>query len=186
MIREKACDAYNEIFEVIEKHKDLCIFDINGLRIESELHLFALRIIEDFGLEIRPNTIRSLSYNRINEYISIGMWGEKYKRTISWSDDNRQPDDELLLEISFPTGAYIFGQDYPKELFSKFFNELKSYNPKYTDTTNKNLYFSMDNAKDVFNDFDSIYKKYREMNKEESIKRKIENLESELEKLKKS
>jgi len=71
----------------------------------------------------------------------VGWWGEKYGRHISWSDDGKQPEDELLLVISFPTGAYIFGDDYPTEFFKEFFQELKTYNPKYTDTTNKTLYF---------------------------------------------
>ena len=116
--------------------------------------------------------------------MSICKFGKKKRRTISWSDDGRQPeDDELLLSISFATGAYIFSDDYPETLFKDFFNELASYAPKYKDTVNKCLYFSMDNAGKIFNDFDAILAKYKSLNKEDFKKRKIEKLKKELETL---
>jgi len=109
--------------------------------------------------------------------------GEKYQRTISWSDNGDQPDDELLLLIKFPTGAYIFGEDYPTDLFHKFFTELVKLKPKYTDIHNSTLYYSMDNAGSVYNEFNLLYKKYHELNKEDYKQRKIQKMKDELEKL---
>ena len=111
--------------------------------------------------------------------------GKKYKRTISWSDSGEQPNDELLLLIKFPTGAYIFGDDYPTDLFHKFFRDLVNFKPKYTDFHNSTLYFSMDNAGSVYSEFKLLYNKYQELNKEDYIRRQIKKMEQELEMLKK-
>lgn len=177
--------GYAEIFRTIRKYKDVCVVDIDDLRRKAKCHLFGIKLKEEYGLNIDPKEIYSLDWIRFGGYKTIAWWGEKYNRAIHWSDDGSQPDNELLLRISFPTGAYIFGDDYPTELFQKFFTELKSYNPKYIDSVNQALYFSMDNAKNVFNNLDSILEKYREMYKKDVRKRKIREMEEELEKLKK-
>lgn len=180
---EKAKKAYSEIFELVEKCGDLCIFDTNELKRKSKCHLLGIELREKYNIDIDPKKIQSPDYNRFGDYMSIGHWGEKYRRTISWSDNGIQPEDELLLSISFPTGAYIFGDDYPTHLFDTFFDELKTYCPKYIDTHNNGLYFSMDKAGNVFNNFKNIMDKYRELNKEDFKQRKIIKLKEELDKL---
>jgi hypothetical protein len=180
---EKTKKAYDEILAVLNKYRDIIVFDIRDLDSRSKQHLFGLELKEKYGLNIDPSDVRSLDWYRKGEYLSIGWWGEKYSRTISWEDNGKQPKDELLLQISFSTGAYIFGDDYPTEFFKKFFLELKGYNPKYCDTVNKSLYFSMNNAAKVFNDFSDILKKYREQNSIDAKKRKIKKIKEELEKL---
>lgn len=172
--------AYSEILKTLKKYKDVCVFDIDDLERKSKFHLFGIELKEKYGLNIEPRHIQSLDWIKFGDYRTIGWFGEKYQRTISWSDDGEQPEDELLLRISFPTGAYIFGEDYPTDIFQKFFLELKSFNPKYTDTTNKSMYFSMDNSKDIFNSFDSILRKYYEINREDFKQRKIEKMKKEL------
>jgi len=180
--------AYKEIFEVINKYKDIIVFDYNELLSRSKQHLFGLELKEKYGLNVEPRDIRSLDWNRFGDYLSIGQFGEKYRRTISWSDDGKQPEDEMMIHLSFYTGAYIFGNyfddDYPTQFFQEFWNELKTYNPKYIDTTNKNLYFSLESGAKLFNEFKGILNKYYELNKENAKKRKIEKLQKELEKLK--
>lgn len=176
--------AYNEIFEVINKYRDIISVEFMALEPKAIYHLFGLELKETFGFDIDPKEIRSLDWNRFGDYRSIGKWGEKYKRTIAWEDNGKQPEDELLLKLSFSTGAYIFGDDYPAELFKEFFQELKSYNPKYCDTVNNNLYFSMDNAGKIFNDFPAILKKYYDKNREDAKIRKIKKMEEDLAKLK--
>ena len=177
--------AYREIFEVLDKHKDIIVFDTEDLRSKSKLHLYGIELKEKHGLNVAPNSVYSLDRQRFGDYRTIGLYGEKYNRTISWSDDGSQPDDELLLLISFPTGPFIFGEDYPEELFKKFFLELKSYGPKHVDTANKSLYFSIDKASKVFNEFNSILKKYDELNRVDYKRRQIAKLEEELKGLKK-
>lgn len=175
--------AYSEIFKTLKKYKDICVFDIDDLERKSKYHLFGIELKEKYGLGIDPKTIQSLDWIRFGVYKTIGWYGDKHKRTISWSDDGTQPEDELLLQISFSTGAYIFGDDYPINLFEKFFDELKSYNPKYLDTSNKCLYFSMDNANIIFNAFNSILQKYNEINEKDAIQRRIKKMKEDLEKL---
>jgi len=181
---EEAKRAYEEIFEVIKKHGDLCVFNVANLKREAECHIFCLELKEKYGLNFKEK-IYSIDYICFGEYMRIGRWGEKYKRTISWSDDGTQPNDEVLLSVSFPTGPYIFGKDYPREFFLKFFSELQKYNPKYKDSTNYTLYYTLDNAKDIFNNFNSILDKYHKINKEDCIRRKIIKLEKELDELQK-
>lgn len=90
-----------------------------------------------------------------------------------------------MLYIRFPTGAYIFGDHYAKELFNDFFDELKTFEPKYTDTMNSSLYFSMDKAGNFYNNFKKILNKYHDKNKEIYKKIRAEELRKELEKLEK-
>jgi hypothetical protein len=96
--------------------------------------------------------------------------------SISWSDDGRQPEKgERLYQLSFSTGAYIFGDHYPKELFNQFFVELKAYKPKYSDTNNKCLYFDKQQAKWVHDAYFSILKRYQSKSKQF---RKIQQLQA--------
>ncbi len=184
---KKEEQAYKEILDVLKKYREICVYDVNEMEFLAKKHLFGIELKEKYGLNVEPREIRSLDWNRFSDYISLGLWGKKYKRTISCSDDGKQPEDELLLQLSFSTGAYIFGScsgnDYPTEFFKEFFQELKTYNPKYTDTTNKNLYFSMANASNIFNEFPAILKKYYELNKTDAKERKVKKLKAELDKL---
>lgn len=177
--------AYQEILSVVNKYKDIIRYNYNNLDSEAKKHLFEIELQQKYGLDIRPNTVSNLNYVRVDDYRSIGWWGEKHNRTISWSDDGKQPTDELLVVFGFSTGAYIFGDDYPTEFFKEFWDELKSYNPTYIDTVNHNIYFSINSAKKVFNDFPEILKKYYEKNKKDIKQRKIEKLKQEIEELNK-
>ena len=180
---EKEKKAYKKILNLMNKHKDLIFFDIDALEFQAKNHLFGVELKEKYGLDINPKDVNRLDWIKFGEYRTIAWFGDKYNRTISWSDDRRQPLDELLLLISFPTGAYIFGNDYPYKLFQTFFDELKSFNPEYIDTNNKSLYFKIENAKDVFNSFNGILGKYWERNKADITKRKIDKMKAELKEL---
>jgi len=179
----KIKEAYSEILKTLKKYKDICVFDIDDLERKSKYHLFGIELKEKYGLDIEPKKVNTLDFLRFEDHKTICWFGKKYNRTVSWSDDGTQPKDELLLQISFSTGAYIFGDDYPTELFQKFFLELKNYNPKYVDSTNKALYYSMDNASKIFNNYKSILNKYHKINKEDWKQRKIKKMKEELAKL---
>lgn len=185
---KKEEQAYSEILAVLKKYKNICAYDVDSMESLAKKHLFGIELKEKYGFNIDPQNIQSLSWNSFGEYMSVGQWGKKHNRTISWSDDDNQPENELLLQISFPTGAYIFrdnlDDDCPTDFFKEFFKELKTYNPKYTDTNNNKLYFSMSNAGKMFNEFPVILKKYYELNKIDSKKREIKKLEEQLGKLK--
>lgn len=182
--------AYEEVLATISKYGNALVFDHKDLEAKSKHHLFGIELKEKYGLEIDPKEVYSLDYQKFGEFKVIGRFGEKYRRTISWSDDGKQPEaeGEMLFSVSFPTGGYIFGgstwnDDYPTEIFQEFFLELKSYNPKYSDTVNHCLYFSLENSAPLFNSFSEIKKKYHEKNIVDAKKRKIEKLKKELETL---
>lgn len=174
--------AYKEILKALNKYKSEIVFDVDSLERQAKQHLFGLELVEKYGFKIDPKNIHSTDWQKLKENVYIGIFdGER--RRISWPDDGRQPKNETLLYISYPTGAFIFGDDYPTEFFQKFFLELKTYKPKYIDSANKSLYFSLDNAGKIYNDYDSIIKRYYEKNKEDLRQRKIKQMKYELSKL---
>lgn len=181
--------AYNEILKAIKKHKDVCVFDIERLETQSKLHLLGLELNEVYGLNINPKEINSFDWIDCGEHLKIGWFGDKYNRTISWSDDDRQPNDERLVLLKFPTGAYIFGdgglfdKDYPTKFFHKFWMELLTFKPDYTDSHNHCLYWKIENAKEIFNSFNDVLKKYYTLNSEDIKQRRIEKMKKELAKL---
>jgi hypothetical protein len=181
---QQATKAYDEIFKLLDKHKDIVIFKAESLREKADLHLWAIELQEVWGLNVDASCLHSKKWSKISQHIGIAYYDGTQKH-IAWEDDLLNPTGVYLLVISFPTGAYIFGEDYPKDLFREFFDELKSYNPKYCDTRNSTLYFSLDNAKDVYNNFDKIIEKYKTIHKESSIEREIKELETRLIELRK-
>lgn len=176
----EAKKAYSDIFRLLKKKKDLVKIDIDQLEREAEVHLFGLELVEKYGFNIDPKSVRTLDWVDLGDYTRIAWYGPKYNRSISWEDFRSQPKDELLLQIRFSTGPYIFGDDYPVELFGKFFLELVALSPKYCDSRNNSLYFSMDNAGETFNKFPEILQKYVNINKRDRKNREIERLKKEL------
>lgn len=174
--------AYKEILKVLNKYKSEIVFDVDRLEREAKNHLFGVELVRKYGFNLDPTIIHSTDWQQLKENVYIGFFDGKHRR-ISCSDDGRQPKNETLLYIGYPTGAYIFGDDYPIEFFQKFFLELKTYNPKYIDSANKSLYFDLDNAGKIYNAYDSIIKRYYEENKEDLRQRKIKQLKEELSKL---
>ena len=181
--------VYKKVLKILKKNKDIICFDIDSLETKAKLHLFGMELKDTHGLNINPLKISRFDWNTFGSHMVIGNWGDKYKRRISRSDDGRQPENELLLKISFPGGPYMFGngdifnKDYPTVFFEKFWSELKTYSPKYIDSMNYGLYFSMENASTIFNNFDNILKKYYELNKDDIKKRRILKMKNELAKL---
>lgn len=183
-MKTKSHKAYEEIFKVLNKHRDAISFNIEDLESKARCHLFGVELKEQYGLNIDPKQVHDYRYYNDGKHRFIGWFGkEKHNRYISWSDDGSQPVDELLLNISFPTGGYIFGDDYPVNIFNDFWQELKGHGPKYIDTVNHCLYFSIDSASEVFNDFNSIFRKYQEINNHDRKLRAIAKMKSDLEKM---
>lgn len=139
---------------------------------------------EEFGVAIK--NIHSQTWFTCGYYSAIGLWGSKHNRTISWSDDGRQPEDEWLYQISFPTGAYIFGADYCTETFDAFFAELKSFAPRYSDSANHSLYFTSGTTAEVSTALQVLIKKYSGLVQKEINEKRIIELQNELQKLESS
>lgn len=174
---------YQEILDVLNKHGEI-IDDEYSLDIRDKL----VRCIEKeelndkYGLSLSSTLHYNKKWCTINDYMFLGLFGEGHA-TIAWEDNREAPENETLLKISFPSGPYIFGGDYPVELFNKFFNVLKGYNPSYVDTRNSSLYYSLDNAGKVKKDFEKIFNDHKAMYKKWSAKNKIKGLEEQLKKL---
>jgi len=175
--------AYKEILSLLNQYKDVCNLDIGDIEHKSLSHLYKIELEEKYGIKVPAYEMCTPDFTRIDGEIYVAMCGETHGRTISWSDDGRQPNDELLYCFSFSTGAYIFGTEYLPELFKEFFNELKKYNPTYVDTVNHKLYFALDNAKDIHNAYPSILKKYQNMYATKSRETKVAKLQQELQSL---
>lgn len=168
----------------LEKHKKLITEDrdLECLGLVKN-KIFTRELIEDHGWEIPSHITGSPNWFKINNEISAGTFGGDTQRAISWEDDNQDPKGEFLLCVSFCTGAYFFGGDYDNSFFREFFLELESYKPSFKDSRNQSLYFAKKNAGKLLQDYVGVVKKYREMYKLESDKRKAKKLREELKKL---
>lgn len=185
----KNTKVYTEILEVLDKHAGVIAGDYqidirNYLRERIRLE----EIEEEFGIPIpnkssQPSNNIQLTYdNWPHRIILYGEYKEGYQ-PISCSEKGDQPYGERLYVIQFPSGPYIFGQEYPRETFEQFFNELKAFGPKYSDRMNRGLWFTSENAKEVFEAYDGIYKKWQGKVEEELKQRRVDELKAELRKL---
>lgn len=177
-------EIFEEILKVASKSEDVFnsseLYDIReGLKL--------LKISEEFKLPLHH---RSPGWYGVEGFYSnwhaVGLFGIEHNRVIPWSDDGRQPENEWLFRLSFPTGGYCFSDNgfYAKETFDAFFNELKTFKPAYSDSQNSSLYFTSKNSYEVAGNFDTIFDKYRDMVKNEMKSQRMKELEKELSKLK--
>lgn len=177
----KVCEQNKKLF------KDLDISRFDDVCNEVKKALYSIKLKEDYGiLCVNRSMVRCSEFDvhvAINDNMYIASMGEKYRRTISWSADGKQPIDEVMLVLHFPTGAYIFGDSYPVELFAEMWAEFKTYEFKYVDDVNKCIYFSLDKAANIANQFNDILKKYYKKYRDEANVRRAATLRLELEKL---
>lgn len=174
----KEVEVFQNIFNLCEKY----IGDnetIMTIKEKCSLELFRNEIIEKYNINIPIDKINNTKYIRISSWhgdISLGIYNEK-----NVCNMEEKPDNEMLLSIQFPTGAYIFGEDYDTEIFNEFYKELKTYKPKFCDDLNHYLYFELKNAGKIYNEYENIYKKYKEKYNSKIYKRKIDKLKEEIE-----
>lgn len=90
---------------------------------------------------------------------------------------------EDLLNISFPTGAYIFGERYDTKYFDEFFAELQDVPPDYIDKINHSLYYRPEKAAKAYEHYRATCKKYIDNNKARVKQWQIENLKKQLHEL---
>jgi len=173
---------YQEILDVMERHGGT-IKDRHGIDIRSRIKdlIRMLDVFSEFSICARdrqePN---GSTYYKISDHQDILLFGKDYNRTVAWLDEGEQPENEWLYCIGFPTGAYIFGQDYPTKTFNAFFNKLKSYGPRYCDSHNHSMYFSKENAAAVHKDFNLIMEEYRGIARKEILNSKADKIRKEL------
>lgn len=188
----------NDKIKTYEKILKLVTEEVSEDRIELskstlETVIENLKVSERFGIplqDVKNNYYQWLKVgNRWDDFMVLGYYGDETKRKISWSDDEKQPSNEWLLYISFPTGAYIFGdgsmfdKSYPKKTFNLFWDELKAFGPKYSDTANHGLYFTEENAKEVYDNFYILFDKYKALVQDEMKEQQKQKLRDELARL---
>ena len=191
-------EKYDEIFKLLEKYKNDIEFNIKELKDIADKDLLKQELKEKYNIDLDINKgyiTNTINYIVVNRYMSIIMFNNKTGYEIPYPDNIKQPENERLLMLKFSIGSIMFqseDDDYPSEYFKKFWKELKTYKPKYIDSHNKGLYFSIDKAGDIYNNFNNILKKYLNLSKKEIAKRRLKKikeeqleLERELEKWKK-
>ena len=184
--------AHKKIIRCLEKNRDylfsepyeLGAFGIDQIKTALNCRYTQHLLSDVYGLNLHENfRLRSTTYAELKDYCVFIEWGKN--NNITWSYNKEQPKiGEKLICFSFPTGAFVFGSSYPKGVFYDFFDELKEYEPKYRDDVNRCLYFSVEKSKDVFNNFEDIFKKHKERVIDYNQQERIRQIEEELKVLK--
>lgn len=176
-------EKYVNLIKFLKENEEFYSFSVSGVIERAESQIFALELKNNFNLDINLNLIYSENYNQISQNMAIGLWDGKIRR-IAWPIDGRQPVNEYLLALSFPTGSYIFSRDfYAKEIFKEFWCELLTYKPDYIDERNNALYWGLGKASSIFNSYDEIYNRYQVKAEKEKIEEKIKSLQEQLNEL---
>ena len=167
-------EAYKEMFSILKKYENLPNVDTALCRIDECLQ--ECKIYERW---------------RINK----PFWNYGYRYEMPWEMDiskatyipNQNGERKCLgkptqfFTIRLTIGAYILGNDYPEQLFDKFFEELiEQTNPKYVDVPNNKLYYTEETASNAYEVVQVLYKKYKEKYASESKAREIEQLKERL------
>lgn len=167
----------------LKKHEDVISNNLNikyWLRLLEDM-IAVQKISEEFGIPI-PSHYCNPDWIDLDYHQHIGVY--RGERKIASPDNGVQPEEgERLYQISFPTGAYILGAEYPTQTFNAFFEELKTYQPKYVDSNNSSLYFTADKAGEAYKAFPTLLEKYKAKAETEVKQKKIKKLQAELAKL---
>lgn len=180
---QEQLNAYKALYETAKQHRDF-ISDQHFRPIKEKVEELELSVEFNMKLEYSGPTCYRVP-NSYDNWSRVLWYGDKNTHTyIGCSDDSTQPKNEWLYVMSFTTGGHMFGDKYPVETFRAFFEELKSFEPKYCDTINSTLYFTKETAHKVHAAFWEIFKKYKAMCQQEYERNRVKELEAELAKLK--
>jgi len=186
--------------EIFQKIIDICEQNtdeegtLSDIRTKAKNRVIKYEWEEKYGIKLNSDCrFAEYDYYKIDKYQCISYFKDgydchknSYGRSIGWSEGGKQPVDEWIYQVQFNTGAYIFGDDYDGQhkLFQDFFEELRTYNPDYEDLHNHYLYWKVENARGIMEQFKNILNKYQNKNNSELKERKIAKLENELANLK--
>lgn len=172
-------DAYEAMISSVSADMNYIAGDDAFQNLNSKLQL--LKMSKRFGIPL--TNWNTTQYGVVDSYDNWTCVRLCDGDSIHCSDDGKQPENEWLYIIRFPSGPYIFHSDRSLSgLFKRFFEELKAFGPKYCDTMNHTLYFAEDTSELVYNSFWDIFKKYRALVNEEVKTLRKKELELELSK----
>ena len=177
--------AYKAVLSAAKKHVSALhsdnIVDVDRISVTIR----NLELSKRFGVPLRNIGERGWhlqvckGYDNYTALIYFGEGGG----TIGFPDNGKQPKNEWLFKVSLRCGPYIFGDSYPTETFTTFFQELKSFGPAFCDTANSSLYFRDDVSEDVYDNFWTIFNKYKALVQDEVNAKRKQSLIDELAKL---
>ncbi len=185
-------ETFQKIIDICEQNTDE-EGTLGDIRLKAKNRVIRYEWEEKYGIKLDDSRFAEYDCLRLNDYEFVSYYKDGYEskkecrgRSISWSEGGKQPVDEWIYQIGFSTGAYIFGEDYngQQQLFQDLFEELRTHKPDYEDLHNHNLYWKVENAKEIMSQFKNILNKYKDRNREELKIREINNLEAKLAELK--
>ena len=188
-------DKLSSLIEQVEELKNIfseedertCVF-----RLEDALNdLMIVRekcfLKENFNIDIKIycTTYSGGCYYDVENMptdVQVINWDENHCEVFN-SDTQPEPG-RWLIKFKYPTGAYIFGNDYCYDLFQDFFEELKStFKYDFIDPINHTLYFYLENSKEIVDNYHEIFRKYKAKYKEYSVKAEMKKLQDRLKEL---
>lgn len=185
-------DVFQKIIDICEKNTDT-EGTLNEIRVKAKNRVIRYEWKEKYDIDLGESArLAEYDYVNLENNQSISYFKDGYTchkegrgRSISWPEGGKQPVDEWIYSVGFSTGAYIFGDDYEgqQQLFQDFFEELRTHKPDYEDLHSHNLYWKVENAKEIMSKFKEILNKYHDKNSEELKERKIAKLKEELDTL---
>ena len=185
-------EIFQNIIDICENNTDT-EGTLSEIRIKAKNRVIRYEWEEKYGIKLNDSRFAEYDFLRIDDYQTFSYFKdgftckkEGYGRSISWSEGGKQPVDEWVYSVQFGTGAYIFREDYEgqQQLFKDFFEELRTHKPDYEDLHNNNLYWKVENAKEVMSQFKVILSRYKDRNRDELKAREIKKLEDKLANLK--
>lgn len=184
---------HEKFFALLEKHKDFHNFPISYLKKQSDNFLFEMTLKHLYGFKINSNVITNFKWQDMGKYMTI-CFIDKTTYTehfLTKLDDFEFGKHWLRIYLKNP---YTFIPDdfednafygVPVNTYNKFINELLEYQPKYFDPNNNAMYFEIEKAGKVFNDYFALYEKYELEAQQELMLKKKEYLLEEVQKLQK-
>jgi len=168
-------EVYKELLDIYENNKKLLAKDepiFHGIKIKQHW----LEINRRFGLNVNVwyGDLR-MDYATYSNYATIIEVGNSCNIS-EFEDEWKKPiKGELLMQLRFSTGVYLFSsENYNLDyIFYQFFNELKELGAKYVCTASRRLYFSIEDAARVHEEFIKLYEKYKKMAEDEQKKQKL-------------
>jgi len=176
-MKELLLEIKNKLQQLYEIDDD---YEIRNFMREIDKKIKIIEYKEKYDIDLKTRDFQNADWVYIERFKGIIYIG----KGMEVLNSDAQPDkNEELIAFCYPTGAYIFGNDYDEKVFEEFFEELKKYNFKYIDDINDKLYFELEKGSKLFKDYDKICKKYQELYDLRAKERRKEELKKQLEML---